>query len=96
MQVAVEDPKTGETVEFPCQRWFSTRDDDGQITRELIRADVLVVVDEKTSPPTGKKYENKNETIYLILRYLYLSNMYIRRSCIREQHCDVFPFIIRS
>ena len=28
MQVAVEDPKTWETVEFPCQRWFSTRDDD--------------------------------------------------------------------
>lgn len=55
MQVAVEDPKTGETVEFPCQRWFSTRDDDGQITRELIRADVLVVDDEKTSPVTGKK-----------------------------------------
>ena len=55
MQVAVEDPKTGETVEFPCQRWFSTRDDDGQITRELIRADVPVVDDEKTSPVTGKK-----------------------------------------
>ena len=39
-QVTVEDPKTGETVEFPCQRWFSTNEDDGQITRELARADV--------------------------------------------------------
>ncbi|CAH3045073.1 unnamed protein product [Porites lobata] len=55
-KVAVEDPKTAETVEFPCQRWFSTRDDDGQITRELIRADVLVVDDEKTSPVTGHDY----------------------------------------
>ena len=36
-QVTVEDPKTGETVEFPCQRWFSTSEDDGQITRELTR-----------------------------------------------------------
>ena len=34
----VEDLKSGETVEFPCQRWFSTNDDDGQITRELTRA----------------------------------------------------------
>ena len=34
-QVTVEDPKTGDTVEFPCQRWFSTSEDDGQITREL-------------------------------------------------------------
>ena len=96
MQVAVEDPKTGETVEFPCQRWFSTRDDDGQITRELIRADVLVVDDEKTSPVTGKKYENKNEMIHWILNYLYLSNMYMHRSCITNQYCDVFAFIIRS
>ncbi|XP_073234766.1 lipoxygenase homology domain-containing protein 1-like isoform X3 [Porites lutea] len=55
-KVAVEDPKTGETVEFPCQRWFSIRDDDGQITRELIRADVLVVDDGKTSPVTGHDY----------------------------------------
>ena len=39
-QVTVEDPKTGETVEFPCQRWFSTSEDDGQITRELARGDV--------------------------------------------------------
>ena len=35
----VEDVKSEETVEFPCQRWFSTKDDDGQITRELTRAD---------------------------------------------------------
>lgn len=59
MQVAVEDPKTGETVEFPCQRWFSIRDDDGQITRKLIRADVLVVDDGKTSPVTGKNTKAK-------------------------------------
>lgn len=96
MQVAVEDSKTGETVEFPCQRWFSTKDDDGQITRELIRADVLVVDDEETSPVTGKKYEIKKETIHLILRYLYLSKMYIHRSCLGDQYSDVFPFIIRS
>ena len=68
MQVAVEDPKTGETVEFPCQRWFSTRDDDGQITRELIRADVLVVDDEKTSPLTGKKIRKQKRNDLLDLK----------------------------
>ena len=34
-QVTVEDPKTGDIVEFSCQRWFSTSEDDGQTTREL-------------------------------------------------------------
>ena len=41
----VEDLKSGETVEFPCQRWFSTNDDDGQITRELTRADAEMTGD---------------------------------------------------
>ena len=39
-QVAVKDPKTGDAVEFPCQRWFSTSEDDGQISRELNRLDI--------------------------------------------------------
>ncbi len=38
-QVTVEDPKTGDAVDFPCRRWFSKSEDDGQISRELIRAD---------------------------------------------------------
>ena len=38
-QVTVEDPRTGEAVDFSCQRWFSTSDDDGQIIRELSRDD---------------------------------------------------------
>ena len=38
-QVTVEDPKTGEAVDFTCQRWFSSSDDDGKISRELIRDD---------------------------------------------------------
>ena len=39
-QVTVEDPKTGEDVNFSCQRWFSTNDDDGKISRELVRDDI--------------------------------------------------------
>ena len=38
-QVTVEDPKTGAEVIFSCQRWFSTSDDDGKISRELVRDD---------------------------------------------------------
>lgn len=38
-QVTVEDPKTGEEIVFSCQRWFSTSDDDGKISRELVRDD---------------------------------------------------------
>lgn len=38
-QVTVEDPKTGDAVDFPCRRWFAKNEDDGQISRELIRAD---------------------------------------------------------
>lgn len=38
-QVTVEDPKTGEAVDFPCRRWFSTSEDDGKISRELVRGD---------------------------------------------------------
>ena len=38
-QVTVEDPKTGEEVIFSCQRWFSTNDGDGKISRELVRDD---------------------------------------------------------
>ena len=38
-QVTVEDPQAGEEVTFSCQRWFSTSDDDGKITRELTRDD---------------------------------------------------------
>ena len=37
-QVIVEDPKTGE-VTFSCQRWFSTSDGDGKISRVLVRDD---------------------------------------------------------
>ena len=38
-QATVEDPNTGEAVDFPCRRWFAKNEDDGQISRELIRAD---------------------------------------------------------
>ena len=38
-QVTVEDSKTGEEVTFSCQRWFSTSDGDGKISRELVRDD---------------------------------------------------------
>ena len=37
-QVTIEDPKTGE-ITFSCQRWFSSSDDDGKISRELVRDD---------------------------------------------------------
>ena len=39
LQVTVEDPNTGEAVDFSCQRWFSTSEDDGKISRELNRDD---------------------------------------------------------
>lgn len=39
LQVTVEDPKTGDAVDFPCRRWFAKNEDDGQISRELSRAD---------------------------------------------------------
>ena len=39
LQVTVEDPKTGKAVNFSCQRWFSTSEDDGKISRELSRDD---------------------------------------------------------
>ena len=42
-QVTVEDPKTGDEVIFPCQRWFSTNDGDGKISRELVRDDKVEV-----------------------------------------------------
>ncbi|XP_044174758.1 uncharacterized protein LOC114975839 isoform X5 [Acropora millepora] len=42
-KVTVEDPKTGEEVIFPCQRWFSTNDGDGKISRELVRDDKVEV-----------------------------------------------------
>ena len=38
-QVTVEEPSTGEAVDFPCRRWLARNEDDGQISRELIRAD---------------------------------------------------------
>lgn len=38
-QVTVEDPKTGDAVDFPCRRWFAKNEDDGQISRELSRGD---------------------------------------------------------
>ena len=38
-QVTVEDPKTGEAVDFHCRRWLSKTEDDGQISRELSRGD---------------------------------------------------------
>ena len=37
--MTVEDPNTGEAVDFTCQRWFSSSDDDGKISRELTRDD---------------------------------------------------------
>ena len=37
--MTVEDPKNGESVDFPCRRWFSTSEDDGKISRELSRGD---------------------------------------------------------
>ena len=39
LQVTVEDPNSGEAVDFSCQRWFSTSEDDGKISRELNRDD---------------------------------------------------------
>ncbi|XP_074618349.1 uncharacterized protein LOC141877315 isoform X1 [Acropora palmata] len=42
-KVTVEDPKTGDVVIFPCQRWFSTNDGDGKISRELVRDDKVEV-----------------------------------------------------
>ena len=41
--MTVEDPKTGEAVDFTCQRWFSTSEDDGKISRELTRDDDIIV-----------------------------------------------------
>jgi len=38
-QVTVEDPKTGDAVDFLCRRWLSTSEDDGKISRELTRGD---------------------------------------------------------
>lgn len=36
-KVGVIDPRTGEETEFPCSRWFSRKEDDGLIERELYR-----------------------------------------------------------
>ena len=47
-KVVVEDPKTGEAVDFPCRRWFSKSEDDGKISRELSRGDATedeIIVD---------------------------------------------------
>ncbi|KAL4225451.1 Lipoxygenase y domain-containing protein 1 [Mactra antiquata] len=38
-RVEVEDPKSKKTYFFPCQRWLSTKHDDGQISRELVPVD---------------------------------------------------------
>ena len=42
-QVTVEDSKTGEEAIFSCQRWFSTNDGDGKISRELVRDEKVEV-----------------------------------------------------
>ena len=39
LQVTVEDLQSGEIGTFSCQRWLSTSDGDGLITRELVRDD---------------------------------------------------------
>lgn len=36
VQVIVDDLDMGTVFEFPCFRWFSLDEDDGQISRELI------------------------------------------------------------
>ncbi|XP_053384453.1 lipoxygenase homology domain-containing protein 1-like isoform X6 [Mercenaria mercenaria] len=38
-RVEVDDPKNKKTYFFPCQRWLSTKADDGQISRELVPVD---------------------------------------------------------
>ncbi|WAR01120.1 LOXH1-like protein, partial [Mya arenaria] len=38
-RVEVDDPKMNKTYFFPCQRWLSTKEDDGQISRELVPVD---------------------------------------------------------
>lgn len=35
----MENKKTGDVYFFPCQRWLSTNDDDGQISRTLVPVD---------------------------------------------------------
>ena len=36
----MEDMKSGEVVDFPCRRWLAKDEDDGQISREILRADL--------------------------------------------------------
>ena len=57
LQVTVEDPNTGEAVDFSCQRWFSTSEDDGKISRELNRDDQgdETIVSEGTCNDKSKK-----------------------------------------
>ncbi|XP_052229243.1 lipoxygenase homology domain-containing protein 1-like isoform X2 [Dreissena polymorpha] len=38
-RVEVEDTRNKKTYFFPCQRWLSTKEDDGQISRELVPVD---------------------------------------------------------
>ena len=35
IQIEMEDINTGELLEFPCNRWMSREEDDGEICREL-------------------------------------------------------------
>ncbi|XP_068705662.1 uncharacterized protein [Montipora foliosa] len=64
-KVTVADDRSGETVTFSCQRWFSTSEDDGLITREITRDD-KEKVDNNGGPDLGEgslKEEEKNRTI---------------------------------
>lgn len=61
LQVTVEDPNSGEAVDFTCQRWFSTSEDDGKISRELSRDDQ----GDKTIVSEGNRNDrNQNNLVF--------------------------------
>lgn len=61
LQVTVEDPNSGVAVDFTCQRWFSTSEDDGKISRELNRDDQ----GDKTIVSEGNRNDrNQNNLVF--------------------------------
>ena len=79
-KVVVEDPKTGEAVDFPCRRWFSKSEDDGKISRELSRGDASedeIIVD-------------KGKRNFLLVTSVWLTVSPIRKKRVRF-YDDCFP-----
>lgn len=54
--MTIEDLKSGDVVDFPCRRWLAKDEDDGQISRELLRADLTKEELEEMQVESGKRH----------------------------------------